>query len=48
MNSEDIAPEVNDEFNISFEKSAIKPIAYQQLFNTKSKVNLEKESLMRE
>ena len=48
QNSEDIAPEVNDEYNISFEKSAIKPIAFQQQFSTKSKVNLEKDSLMRE
>ena len=48
MNSEDIVPEVNNEYNISFEKSAIKPIAFQKDFSTKSKVNLEKDSLIRE
>ena len=48
LNSEDIAPEINNEYNISFEKSAIKPIAFQQAFSTKSKVNLERDALMRE
>ena len=47
LNSEDIAPEFNNEYNISFEKSAIKPVALHA-FSTKSKVNLERDALMRE
>ena len=47
LNSENIETEINNEYNISFEKSAIKPVALHA-FNTKSKVNLERDALMRE
>lgn len=49
LNSEDIASEHNNnEYNISFEKSAAKPVALHHAFSTKSKVNLERDALMRE
>ena len=47
-NSEDIASEINNEYNISFEKSAIKPVALHHAFSVKSKGNLERDALMRE